>query len=77
MTSIDFDRLTVRWASFECACGSGDDDYQVLDSRGIYITRGCEACLSDKLKGYRADVLYGPTYEVDEAIEPEPVIGAG
>ena len=75
MTTIDFSRLDMVWRRPECHCkdltGSTEECYEVLDSRGIYITRGCETCLPDKLKGYRADVLYGPTYEVDEPIEPE------
>ena len=71
MTTIDFSRLDIRGRARECICGSGDQACEVLDSRGIYLALGCETCLPDRLQGYRADVLYGPTYEVDEPIEPE------
>ena len=71
-TKIDLARLDLRWASHECPCGSTTEKaYEVLDSRGIYLARGCESCLPNKLKHYRADVLYGPTYEALEPIEPE------
>ena len=68
---IDPDRLNMRWKKSACPCGSGDEAYEVLDSRGIYLSLGCETCLPASLESYRADVLYGPTYEVDEPIEPE------
>ncbi len=70
-TKIDFKRLDMRWRQGECACGASDDRYGVYDSRGIYLAIGCKTCLPDKLKGYRADVLYGPPYEAGEPIEPE------
>ncbi len=70
-TPIDFNRLDIRWRHYECHCGSGDDAYEVLDSRGIYLALGCPQCLTDRLSGFREDVLYGPTYVADEPIEPE------
>ncbi len=76
-TPIDFNRLDMRrtcgWSPSgeQCPCGSGEQHYRVFDSRGIYLTLGCEKCLTDRLSGFRADVLYGPTYEADEPIEPE------
>lgn len=71
MTTIDFNRLNMRGRGRACICGSGDEAYEVLDSRGIYLALGCEKCLPARLESYRADVLYGPTYEADEPIEPE------
>ncbi len=71
MTTVDLGRLNMHNYYPECPCGSGEEAGDILDSRGIYLARGCETCLPDKLKGYREDVLYGPTYQADEPIEPE------
>ncbi len=71
MNKIDFDRLNMHMKKPECPCGSGEGAYEVLDSRGIYLALGCEKCLPERLAIYREDVLYGPTYEADEPIEPE------
>ena len=74
-TKIDFKRLDMVWRKPECHCkdltGSEEECYEVLDSRGITLAWGCEKCLPARLEGYRADVLYGPTYEALEPIEPE------
>ena len=41
------------------------------DARGIPLCKACPKCKSEKLKGYRQDVLHDPDYEADEPIEPE------
>ncbi len=56
------------------ACKShtkGDGSWWENDARGIPLARVCEACRSEKLAGFRPDVLSNPNYEADEPIEPE------
>lgn len=48
------------------------------DARGIPLCRVCSRCKAEKLKRYRPDVLYDPSYWSDEDIDaddgwdPEP-----
>lgn len=51
-----------------CPCGSGHDSWWEYDARGIPLARVCDACVDQKLAGYRRDVLTDPGYDVDEPI---------
>ena len=54
-----------------CPCGSGLEAPQHLDARGIFIGYMCTQCKSEKLSGYRPEVLSDPNYECNEQIEPD------
>jgi len=53
----------------KCPCGSGLEANAEGDARGIFIGYMCAACIREKLKGYRKEVLNDPNYECDEPIE--------
>ena len=55
----------------KCNCGSGMESWAEYDARGIYLTRVCDNCVDEKLKGFRPEVLTDSQYECDEDIEPE------
>lgn len=57
--------------SAPCTCGSGKPREPQYDARGIFLAYTCEACHSDKMAGYRADVLTDPDYWHDEPIDDE------
>ena len=70
--TVDLKRVAMNWRRHgPCNCGSDKEVFEAMDSRGITLTLGCETCLPGKLSGYRKDVLYGPSYETEERIEPE------
>jgi hypothetical protein len=57
--------------SIPCSCGSGLTGEAQYDARGIYLTGTCSKCHDERLKCYRAEVLYNPFYETCEPIEPD------
>ena len=69
--TVDMNKVDVRWIRHGACCEAESDMWTAYDSRGIPLCTGCMSCLPRKLEGYRQDVLYGPTYEADEPIEPE------
>lgn len=52
-----------------CSCGSGKYSEAQYDGYGIYLTRTCEDCHDEKMKGFREDIR--ERYETDEQIEEE------
>lgn len=52
-----------------CPCGSGDYRHAEYDARGIFLTYVCNACVAEKLRGYRPEVLTDPNYETTEDID--------
>lgn len=52
-----------------CSCGSGKYSEVQYDGHGIYLTRTCEDCYQEKMKGFRADIF--TKYEADEAIDED------
>lgn len=52
-----------------CQCGSGKNPYWINDGYGIPFCKICDKCKSEKLKGYRSDIM--EAYDCDEPIEPE------
>jgi len=54
----------------ECGCGSGLASEWELDARGIELGRMCPSCRTERLAGFRPEVLTDPGYEADEEIEP-------
>jgi hypothetical protein len=55
----------------QCLCGSGLARYAEYDARGIFLTFVCDACVAEKLKEFRPDVLVNPDYWSSEPIEEE------
>ena len=41
------------------------------DARGIFLTYTCPRCHSEKMRGYRDDVLTDPGYWADEPIDED------
>jgi len=54
----------------KCSCGSGEYKEAEHDARGIFLTYVCDKCRTEKLSGFRPDVLTDPDYWHDEPIEP-------
>jgi hypothetical protein len=54
----------------DCNCGSGLPSHWEYDARNIPLVRVCTKCKTDRLAGYRTEVLNNPSYECDEQIEP-------
>jgi hypothetical protein len=54
-----------------CPCGSGLPFEEETDARGIYIGRMCDKCRTERLRGFRPEVLTDPAYEADEPIDPD------
>ena len=59
-----------------CPCGSGEPSWWENDARGIPLARVCDHCITEKLKGYRPDVLTDSNYWSDEPIEADDLYGA-
>ncbi len=62
----------------QCAGGepSSEPSWPEYDAQGIYLTRVCDDCVTEKLAGYRPEILTGyDQSDVDEPIEPEDEIG--
>lgn len=54
-----------------------DESWWEHDAQGIPLCRVCDECMSTKLAMYRPEILRGYGQDdVDEPIEPEPVVGA-
>lgn len=53
----------------KCNCGSGEYQEAEYDARGIFLTYVCSKCRTQKLSGFRPDVLTDPGYWTDEPIE--------
>lgn len=67
---MDFENRPTHY----CIDGEPSFEYaeEFYDAQGIYLTKGCEKCKKDKLKGYRPEILTGyDQSDVDEPIEPE------
>lgn len=54
-----------------CNCGSELVPETIYDARGIYVTKCCEKCKAERLKGYRKDIFTDSEYECDEPIDAE------
>jgi hypothetical protein len=54
-----------------CRCGSGFDQRELNDARGIFCCYVCPDCEEEKRRKYRADIFENPNYWTDEVIEPE------
>ncbi len=54
-----------------CSCGSGLLAEDEFDARGIYLCKTCDKCRTDRLAGFRPEVLTDPDYECNEPIEPD------
>ena len=52
-----------------CSCGSGEYPDEVYDGYGIFLTRVCDKCRTQRLAGYRPDIF--EAYETDEQIDPD------
>jgi len=52
-----------------CSCGSDKPAYWINDGYGIPLCKVCENCKSEKLKGYRSDIM--DNYDCDEAIDSD------
>jgi hypothetical protein len=50
-------------------CDSGKYHEAIYDGYGIYLTKVCEDCRKESLKGFRADIF--ERYEHDEPLDPE------
>jgi hypothetical protein len=53
----------------ECPCGSGEWPEARHDARGIFLFYSCHKCESEKLAGYRPEVLTDPGYWHDEPLD--------
>ena len=53
----------------KCECGSGYEQYPLLDGYGIFLCYACLQCEEEKLLKYRPDIM--EHYECDETLEPE------
>jgi hypothetical protein len=58
-----------------CPCGSGLPSRWQHDARGIELCRTCVRCHTDRMKGYRPEVLADPNYEADDLGDDEPMGG--
>jgi hypothetical protein len=67
---IDFAAIHARRRAV-CSCGSGLAREEATDARGIFLCYVCTQCRSERLKGYRSDVLTDPDYWHDEPIEED------
>jgi hypothetical protein len=56
----------IKWL---CDCKKGFKN-PVYDGRGLFLCYACDKCLSEKMKGYRADIME-PDYWHDEPIDCE------
>lgn len=54
--------------SGDCNCGSGLAPYEIVDARGIYVTKACDRCRAEKTKGYRPEIFTNPNYWHDEPL---------
>ena len=56
--------------SRKCSCGSGLESYELLDYRGIYISRVCDQCEEEIKSKYRPEI-FTESYETEEPIDEE------
>jgi len=54
-----------------CACGSGEEKYELLDARGIFCSFVCSKCEEKTKKKFRPEIFEDSQYNCDEPIEPE------
>ena len=54
-----------------CHCGSGEESEELLDARGIYVSRICSKCEEAVKRRYRPDIFTDSSYWADEPIEEE------
>lgn len=54
-----------------CKCGSKRESYELLDARGIYVSRVCEKCEDEVRSKYRLEIFENMNYWADEPIEEE------
>lgn len=47
------------------------DTWELLDARGIYISKVCKRCERAMMREYRPEIFTDPGYEADEDIEPD------
>lgn len=50
-----------------CACGSGNPSFWINDGYGIPLCKVCPTCKTQKLKGYRSDIM--SAYSASEPID--------
>lgn len=55
----------------ECNCGSGLPSEELLDARGIYCGRVCEACEAAKKAAFRPEIFTDAAYEADEPVDAD------
>lgn len=54
-----------------CNCGSGKESYELLDARGIYVSRVCADCENVVKSHYRPEIFRDSSYWADEPIEED------
>jgi len=54
-----------------CKCGSGRHSYELIDARGIYVSRVCEKCEDEVKSRYRPEIFEEMNYWTDEPVEEE------
>ena len=59
----------MKHNSNNCDCESGLPSFPIFDGYGIYLTRACDKCESDKLSRFRSDIF--ECYDSDETIESD------
>lgn len=55
----------------KCRCGSRLPARDLLDARGIYVSRVCDSCEAAVKARYRPDVFTDLNYWTDEAVEED------
>lgn len=53
----------------DCHCGSGLPSEELLDAKGIYCCRVCDACRVERMSQFRPDVFADPDYWTDEPVD--------
>jgi len=63
--------MSGRYSTGLCYCGSGLDNHQLLDARGIFCGYVCEKCEAEKRSHYRPDIFEDGDYWADEPIDDD------
>lgn len=53
----------------QCICGSGKASWELIDARGIYVSRVCDDCEEEKKSRYRPEIFTDMGYWTDEPVE--------
>lgn len=55
-----------------CGCGSLKHYEDIYDARGIFVTRVCDNCREEKLRGYRPEIFVDSQYDTyGECVEED------